>query len=35
LPELVLNHNPPDLLILSSWDYRCEPLHPDSQMFLK
>jgi hypothetical protein len=24
-PSLALNHNPPDLFFLSSWDYRCEP----------
>jgi hypothetical protein len=24
LPGLALNHNPPDRLLLSSWDYSCE-----------
>jgi hypothetical protein len=28
LPGLALNHAPPDLCILSSWDYRREPLCP-------
>jgi hypothetical protein len=26
---LALNHNPADLCLLSSWDYRCESLAPD------
>jgi hypothetical protein len=25
LPRLGLNHDPPDLCLLSSWDYRHEP----------
>jgi hypothetical protein len=25
-PRLIWKHNPPDLHIPSSWDYRCEPL---------
>jgi hypothetical protein len=25
LPWLALNCDPPDLCLLSSWDYRCEP----------
>jgi hypothetical protein len=25
LPGLALNHDPPDLCLLSSWDYRCGP----------
>jgi hypothetical protein len=25
---LALNHDPPDLCLLSSWDYRCELLGP-------
>jgi hypothetical protein len=28
LPRLALNLDPPDLCLLSSWDYRCEPLAP-------
>jgi hypothetical protein len=28
LPRLALNHDPPDLCLLSSWDYRCEPQCP-------
>jgi hypothetical protein len=28
LPGLASNHNPPDLCLLSSWDYRREPLAP-------
>jgi hypothetical protein len=28
LPGLVLNHDSPDLCLLSSWDYRREPLCP-------
>jgi hypothetical protein len=30
LPGLTLNHNPPDLSLLSSLDYRSEPLVPGS-----
>jgi hypothetical protein len=28
LPGLASNHSPPDLCLLSSWDYRGEPLVP-------
>jgi hypothetical protein len=28
LPGLASNHDPPDFCLLSSWDYRCEPLAP-------
>jgi hypothetical protein len=28
LPRLALNHDPPDLSFLSSYDYRCEQLLP-------
>jgi hypothetical protein len=27
-PRLTLNHDPPDLCLLSGWDYRREPLAP-------
>jgi hypothetical protein len=30
LPELVLDHNPPDLSLPGSLDYRCEPPVPSS-----
>jgi hypothetical protein len=26
-PRLALNRDPPDLCLLSTWDYRCEPPH--------
>jgi hypothetical protein len=26
-PRLVLNHDPPDLYLSSSWNYRCELIH--------
>jgi hypothetical protein len=29
-----LNRDPPDLCLLSSWDYRHEPLHPAVRTFL-
>jgi hypothetical protein len=35
LPGLSLNCNPPDFCLLSSWDYRCEPLVPSQAWFLK
>jgi hypothetical protein len=28
LPELAFNLNPPNLCLLCSWDYSCEPLCP-------
>jgi hypothetical protein len=33
LPRLASNHDPPDLCLLSSWDYMCEPPVPDSVFF--
>jgi hypothetical protein len=33
LPRMALNHNPPDLCLLSSQDYRHEPPEPDSAAF--
>jgi hypothetical protein len=32
LPGLTLNHDPPDLRLPSSSDYRCEPPVPDSSL---
>jgi hypothetical protein len=34
LPELALNHDPPDLCFLSSQDYRCEPPVPSRHSVL-
>jgi hypothetical protein len=34
LPRLGSNQNPPDLCLLSSWDYRCEQLVPGSKAIL-
>jgi hypothetical protein len=34
LPGLALNHDPPNLCILSSWDYRHEPQEPGSTLLL-
>jgi hypothetical protein len=34
LPGLSSNHDPPDLFLLSSRDYRCEPLAPSFFLFL-
>jgi hypothetical protein len=34
LPGVALNHDPPDLCFLSSWDYRREPLAPSLQLLL-
>jgi hypothetical protein len=33
LPRLPWNYNPPDLSLLSSWDYRCETTVPGSVLF--
>jgi hypothetical protein len=33
LPGLALNHDPPDLCLLSSYDYRCEPPAPGSTSY--
>jgi hypothetical protein len=33
LPGLALNHDPPNLALLSSWDYRFEPLCLPSQLY--
>jgi hypothetical protein len=35
LPELASNHEPPDLYLLSSKDYRCEPPALSSQAGLE
>jgi hypothetical protein len=35
LPRLASNLNPPDLCLLSSWDYRGEPLVPGSGIKFK
>jgi hypothetical protein len=34
LPGLALNRDPPDLCLLSSWDYRREPLVPALCFFI-
>jgi hypothetical protein len=34
LPGLALNCDPPDLCLLSSQDYRCEPLVPGPSLLL-
>jgi hypothetical protein len=35
LPRLALNCDPPDLCLLSSWNYRREPLVPGSNFVFK
>jgi hypothetical protein len=34
LPGLALNHDPPDLRLLSSWDYRRKPPAPAENIFV-
>jgi hypothetical protein len=34
LPRVALNRDPPDLCLLSSWDYRHEPPAPSTCFFL-
>jgi hypothetical protein len=34
LPRLASNHNPPDLSLSSSWDYRCDQLVPSYMLIL-
>jgi hypothetical protein len=34
LLRLALNRDPPDLCLLSGWDYRREALHPAEGLFL-
>jgi hypothetical protein len=33
LPVLALNHDPPDLCVLSCYDYRREPLAPAKKVY--
>jgi hypothetical protein len=35
LPRLASNIDPPDFYLLSSWDYKCEPLVPGCLLVLK